>query len=161
MMTFLLLALSSQAQAGKLEDGFKGLPWGITVPFPAPSENCVNKQATGVEWTCQQTIGEVPVTSMYLYKYELLSGVIVTSKGYLNCSKLMDILTAAYGESRPVRDFMKGKMDDRYWSKSKVFASWKWNKYADECVLYMMHNPSQDQITKREKVEAEKAKNDL
>jgi len=161
MGSLLLLLAIHTAQAGKLEEGFKGLPWGITVPFPAPSENCVNKPEAAVEWTCQQTIGEIPVTSSYMYKYELLSAVIVRSKGFVGCSTLMDILTAAYGESRPVRDFMKGKMDDRYWSSSKVWASWKWNKYSDECTLFMMHNQSQDEIKKRDKAEAEKAKNDL
>ena len=67
--TLLYLALLAfpTAQAGKLAEGFRGLPFGDPAPLAAaPLEGCQKAPEPTVAWSCPSTIGAVPVSIAYM-----------------------------------------------------------------------------------------------
>ena len=162
MMTFLLLALSSQAQAGKLAEGFRGVTFGFREAFLAPEETgCTANPELAVAWSCEHTIGDVSVSSAYLYQLSYITSVMVTAKGFSDCSKLIDTLEGAYGKSKPLKSYATGRMDARYWADGEMWATYEWNKYSSTCTLGILHNPSVKKVAELKKAEAGKAASDL
>ncbi len=158
---FILLLSAGLAHAGKLNDGFRGIAWGAHETFPAPGDNCRANPEPAVAWVCDQTIGDIPVTISYLYQNKLFSSAFVRTKGFSACSGLMDVLSAAYGTSKPLKDFATAALDDRYWTDNEVWGSWDYNKFSGECTFAALHNPSIKSIEAEKKKNAAKAVSDL
>lgn len=157
---FLLLFVGI-AQAGKMAEGFRGLPWGEQEPFAAPGDRCVSYPEEAVIWRCEQTIGDVPVEIAYVYEHKMLTGVLIYSDGFTNCTALIDVMTAAYGESTPTSKYATGRMDDRHWRDTGVFGSWEWNKYSGKCQAGIIHIESLTRVDEIKKKKAVKGVDDL
>jgi hypothetical protein len=161
-MRSLLLALAlalfaSPAYAGKLRAGVLGHEWGTKTSFPAPYAECVHRSEPSVEWTCAHTIGTVPVTVSFLYRRGTFYGVTVDSKGFTPCTELIDTVTAAWGPSRPMKDYAQGKMDERVWIDGTAVATWKYNTYSSVCTVLAAEGALMKLLEKADAQDAAKA----
>lgn len=136
-----VLVLAGQAHAGKLADGFRGHPFGDAAFLEEPpDDNCMSNPETGVRWTCQTSIGDVPVSVSYMVLEGLYIGVLITTEGYTHASNLLTTLQQAYGPGRKKHDWDTDSMGDRLWMDGNVFGVWEWNKYSGEGKITLMAN---------------------
>ena len=134
-----IMSFTCQAQAGKLADGFRGHPFGdASFLEEPPDDNCMANPETGVRWSCQTTIGDVPVSVAYMVMETLYVGVVITTEGYTNASNLLTTLQQAYGPGRKTHDWDTDSMGDRLWADNNVFGSWEWNKYSAKAQMTIM-----------------------
>jgi len=134
MTTILLLLIATQAHAGKLADGFRGLPFGPdTVLTESPIDGCVPDAEAGVRWQCATEIGGVPVTVNYFHEYDLFYSLSIVAKGgYQDAIKLRAVFGQAYGRGSASKSYGKGGLDAWSWRDGSVMAGWEWNKYSGE-----------------------------
>ena len=135
--SLLIIGLVTPAYAGKLADGYRDYGWGeMSVPKQIPGASCTPLDPKiGAPWTCKTTLGAVEVSVTPAYDQGRLYGWVISSQGYSNCDTIMDTLTVAYGPSRPSRDFMDKKLDDRWWADGDVQAFWDYNQYSTKCTV--------------------------
>jgi len=157
-----LLTLPLVASAGKLAEGYRGLSWGAHETLPAPEDSsCREDPEVGIEWICEQTIGEIPVTTAYAYQDGLFYGLFLQAETFTHCDALMDTLTVAWGTSTPQKSYAEGKLDDRSWSDKGVYAGWTWNKYSSKCEVVVLHQASYDTVQANKKAKAAQGVDDL
>jgi len=95
MLSSLLFAYFSTtpALAGKLADGFRGIPYGpSSVIAESPLPGCVSDAAVGVQWQCDTTIGDAQVKVRYMADEGLFYGIFVKAQGYVNSEALISVL---------------------------------------------------------------------
>jgi hypothetical protein len=156
MFLSMMLLLSSPSLAGKLADGFRGIPYGpASVLDTAPGESCTAGTQEGARWVCQVQVGEVAVEVAYMVKENLFYGVHTTATGYMSCSAYFDVLSAAYGPGTPANTYDKSALADHKWSDGEVIGSWEYNKYSDKGVFLAFHRAVVAQI---DRIETERAK---
>lgn len=162
MTPTIILAITLPAHAGKLADGFRGIPYGEQ-PAPAPLQDaaCVTDPEPGVPWLCSTTIGTVPVKVGPTYDAGRVYGFFLHAKGASNCDVLMDTLTAAYGPSTPARDFMRGKLDDRIWYDGNARAAWDYNQFSHVCTVAMFDATEFEAVKAAQAAKAATATGDL
>lgn len=137
-MIFLLLQIET-AFAGKLADGWHGLPYGsATVLATAPTADCVRIDDATVAWQCHETIGGVPVEVDYMAEEGWFLGVMLKTQGYANCSTLFGVLTVAWTVPfSPKNSYDKSALADGFWNvmryKTETSAAWTYNRYSDAC----------------------------
>lgn len=154
-------ANASLAHARKLTDGFRGLTWGLHETFPAPAKDCRERPEAGVAWSCEQTIGDVPVSISYVYDHHLLYGVNVHGKGYSACSYLIDVFEVAYGPGETSGHTGGSTLARHSWSAGPVRAGWDYDPTRDSCTLSIGHLPSARAVDQADKAKAAKAVSDL
>ncbi len=130
---FLLFA-AFPARAGKLAEGVLGIPWGFKEAFPQPeAASCTHQPEVGIEWTCTREIGEKQVTVSFAWKYGHFYAVVINAESFDSCNVLMNVLTSAWGKSRPKSQYLTGAMDDRIWYDGNAIATWEYNKFSNKC----------------------------
>lgn len=158
----ILVSFLDMAHAGKLSDGFHGIPYGsASVLVAPPGESCALNPEPGVHWLCQDTIGEARVEVAYMEKEELFYGVVIVASGYESCSSLFSVLVAGYGAGTPVASYDKSLLADRRWRDGSVIGSWRYNKYSDRAEFVAFHDSLVSQIKEKEEEKARDAARDL
>jgi hypothetical protein len=152
------LTLPSVASAGKLAEGIFGIPWGEKTEFPAPFEDCVKDTSSITPWECQREIDGIKFEVAFVWEMNLFYGAAIRSKdGYESCSRLQDMLEAAWGKSFPTSRYLTGKMDNRAWNDGRVSATWKYNTVTHHCDVFVFHLDMLDTIKAEKKKKAAEA----
>jgi hypothetical protein len=127
----LALSLLLPAQAGKLADGFRGLPFGdASVAATQPLDDCLAGDVEGVLWLCTSTIGSSPVVVAYMGGDGLFTGVYITAQGYEHRAPLLAAMQGAWGAG-----IEGGARIDRIWRDGTVIGSFKHNRYSGETAV--------------------------
>ena len=155
-------AIVTEAQAGKLADGFRGLPFGDAAFLDQPPhDGCATSPDESSKWTCSTTIGKVPVVVNYVVMEGLYVGVQITTEGHTNASELLSTLTQAYGRARRTHDWDDSSMGDRMWFDGVVVCSWNWNQYSDLAEVYIIDRDVYAEAEKRQSDRAAQGVGDL
>lgn len=135
-----VFAFPSIASAGKLAEGIFGIPWGEKTEFAAPFEGCVANTSSITPWECDREVNGVKFQVAFVWEMNMFYGAAIRSKdGYESCSRLQDMLEAAWGNSFPTSRYLTGKMDDRAWNDGRVSATWKYNTVTHHCDVFVFH----------------------
>lgn len=122
----------STASAGKLAEGFRGVPYGpATALDVAPGDSCASSTEVGVRWLCQVHLGEAEVQVAYMVKEGLFYGLVMRANEYTNASAFFDVLVAGYGPGSPENTYDDSRLADRMWRDGSVIGSWGYNKFSD------------------------------
>ena len=148
------------AVAGKLEDGWRGRPFGPTgEPIAAPGDACISSPESGVRWRCSETIGTETVTVAYMVQEGIYSSVLIECNGFSSCSSVLDTVTAAWGKPFSVKEY--GTLPDRYWSDGLVIGAWSYNQFSTKGTAIMSHTEWFAAIKAKEAAKARTAADDL
>lgn len=134
------LILITSALAGKLEDGWRGIPYGdASVLTTAPTASCRAAPEPGTLWVCDELVGGVPITVAYIGSDGLYVSVMIRAKGYPDCRVLFDTLTAAWSVPFSKRsDYDHGVLPDGFWNLHRyttaTAAAWTYNQFSGECL---------------------------
>ncbi len=132
-MTLIALTLSLilPAQAGKMAEGFRGVPFGdASVVATEPLDDCLAGDVEGVLWLCTSTIGSSPVAVAYMGGDKLFTGVYITAQGYEHRAPLLAAMQGAWGAG-----VEGGPRIDRLWRDGTVVGSFKHNRYSGETAV--------------------------
>lgn len=158
----LLLAFSTQAHAGKLADGFRGLPFGdVSMLSVAPLPGCQPDPEPNVRWLCDTEVGGVPVTVTYIVQEGIFYGVGIFVTGTTNARALRLVFTQAYGTGRKIHDYDTSDLADWLWTDSTVVAGWQFNQFTEEGLLVMYDKPLSEEVKRLEAKRAAGSVNDL
>ena len=162
-MLYLIAMMVMPAHAGKLAEGFRGLPYGdASVLDTAPMENCRPDTELAVRWFCPTQIGEAEVTVAYMVKEGLYFGnVIATPKSYKDAHALHTILIEAYGKGAKTHEWDHGALADRTWRDGTVYAGWSYNQYTHIGQVILFDLDKQTEVKKRQAEKAQKSVDDL
>lgn len=142
MILALFLAI---AEAGKLSEGFRGLPFGSdTVLSKAPLEGCTREVQSPSDWSwmCRTELNGVPVIAMYATSYGYFYAVttiaddrMTNSGGLLNAQRLREGAISAWGPGIQMdrNDFKS--FPDWWWTDGSVNALMKYNPIKDQTVI--------------------------
>lgn len=155
-MLFLLAMLVLPADAGKLSEGFRGVPYGSdAVLSDSPLDGCTKVGADSVLWSCPTKIGGADVKVSYMADEGIFFGMFIEVSGYTNCSEVMTVLQQAYGKGIKENEWDKSALADRIWRDGKVVASFEYNKYTDKAKVAMFDSSLMDDV---KKIKADRAK---
>lgn len=156
------MAIAGTAHAGKLADGFRGIPYGDAAALEAPPmSTCGSSLDPAVKWVCTATIGEVPVTVSYAVMEGLYVGVMIKVSGYVHASELLATLQQAYGRGTKDHDWDSDAMADRKWLDGTVAAAWSWNQFSDEGEFIILDIEQHDLAELRKNERAKSGVDDL
>lgn len=119
------------AHAGKLAEGWRGLPYGANPAVlrgPPQVEGCLPGEGDA-RWICEETINGMRFPVAYMVREELFVGVFVRCATYLECRVLFDTLSAAWGELDVAAAGARRVLADGYWFEGRVGAMWSYNPY--------------------------------
>jgi len=161
-----MILLITLALAGKLEDGWRGIPYGpAEVLATAPTAKCTKGIANGVRWECRETVSDVPVTVYYMADEGLYTGVMINAKGYSACTVLFDTLTVAWSVPFTEKQYASGVLPDGFWNLSgyngTTVAAWSYNQFSDECHASTSNTRLTDVIAAKKKAKAQDAAGEL
>lgn len=130
-----LLFVAEPAHAGKLEAGWRGIPYGDpSVLNTPPTAECLSLPETGARWSCPETVGGEPVMVHYVVDENLYAGVLIECKSYTACRALFDTVTMAW--KVPFRPEIEGDTSlladgifNMAGAKDGVVASWTYNRF--------------------------------
>lgn len=134
-----MILLITLALAGKLEDGWRGIPYGpAAVLDTAPTSDCTKDTEPGVLWVCRETVADVPVTVSYMADEGIYTGVMINAKGYSACKVLFDTLTVAWPMPfTQESEYDRSTIPDGFWNLSRykvtTAAAWSYNQFSGEC----------------------------
>lgn len=139
----ILLAITL-AVAGKLEDGWRGIPYGpASVLDTAPTDSCRKADDHSVLWACQEQVADVPVTVYYMGSEGWYHGVTLRAVGFSECATLFTTLTAAWDAPWTEKEYASGPLPDGWWnlmaSNKRTSAAWTYNRYSDTCSAFTMN----------------------
>ena len=129
MLTAILL-LCLDAEAGKLAEGFRGIPYGpfeleaFEARIEAFGDICMGR-------SCDTNVGEVPVTVTYVAEHRIFYGFALSTKGN-NCYALLRVLEAAYG---PAEDIYLDGAPYKRWIDGDGIGGFSHNKYKETCLF--------------------------
>lgn len=157
-MLFMLTLIS--AHAGKLADGFRGVPFGpAAVLTGAPGQRCATTSDPEVRWECVYTLGEVEVKATYIVYDDLFYGVSVTpvTQTFGNALALRNVLEAAYGMCVPKVKGDTSVLPDCTWRDGTAVALWEYNRYSDRSSLVLFDMVVHQQVEARQAAKAAEA----
>ena len=137
-----MLLLVAAAYAGKLADGFRGLPFGPSdvLESPPQPQGCVMGEARtvlerGVRWSCAVEINGVAVQAAYIIEAGWFYGVQITPPDDFSAAHAVrEALTAAYGTC--VKDqYATGPLPDCRWNDADTTATWSYNQFNDQSAI--------------------------
>lgn len=129
-----MLAISASL-AGSLAQGWRGHPYGdATWLATAPGPACVAKPENQVEWRCREAVGDVEVEVAYMVYNDIYVGVGVRCRGFDACLALRRVIEAAWGTPASVETY--GPLPRTIWRVAPAAASWRYNQYTSEGVVY-------------------------
>lgn len=130
--------------AGKLADGFRGVPYGpAEVLTISPGEGCQENPSQGTRWTCPVKLGDASVTAHYLAEEGLFYSVFLEST---DGHALHDVLSAAYGTCRPLHDYDTAALADCAWSDGNAVAIWEYNQFSGKAQVLLFDRVLQAQV---------------
>ena len=160
----LSMATSTQAYAGRLEDGFQGHPFGKLEKMPL--DNCVSEETSNAKqkvFSCRFSLGEVKdITYSPLIYADIYYGYVLRTKVVDQCIRLKATLDEAWFQSVPVRDdsFYQPHERQHAWVGSGVTGVWQYNITLAECTVYVGSSEQRakvDAIKKQEIADAAKS----
>lgn len=136
-MLAIVIALFSSAHAGKLAEGFRGIPFGpdAVLNNPPQPQGCVPGEAaaagSGSRWICVVEINGVAVQAAYIVEAGWFYGVQITPPADFSAAQAVrDALGAAYGAC--VRgQYTTGPLPDCTWGDGTARAAWSYNQFSD------------------------------
>lgn len=159
----LLPFLFGLALAGKLEAGWRGIPYGdATVIEKQPTANCIANPEPYVRWRCIEPVGGQDVTVSYMVSYGIYTGVYISCKGFTQCEAFFRTVSAAWIDS----PFTPGKgaygaLPNGFFGisafaskQSTTCASWNFNPFTDEGSINTMQMILIQEVERRKKAEA-------
>jgi hypothetical protein len=151
------LVLPATADAGKLAEGFRGVPFGPADPVltAAPMEGCARDTEIGVRWDCPTTIGGVAVHVAYIAQEGLFPSLVVYGSGYTDAATLFPVLKASYGEGSKLHDWDDSLLADWHWRDGDVVGMWDYNQFSDRFRFTMFDTAVMERV---KQIQAEKAK---
>ena len=159
----LILLMSSAALAGKLENGWRGIPYGpAEVLEKAPGMTCLENPEAGVRWKCAERVADVSVESAYMVDHGFYTGVNLTCHGYADCRVLYDTVTAAWAVPfTRKRESDASALADGFFNlaaaKTGVCASWEFNDYTNVGTLLVIDMVLAHRVESLRKAEAARA----
>ena len=158
-----IFILTLAADAGKLADGFRGIPFGpAAVMDTAPLPGCRPDSEPGFKWACATEVGGVPVTVSYGVEHGLYYATAIWFKlGYTEAATFRGVLTAAYGKGAPAKDYMRDGMDDWVWRDGSVSARFTYNQFSHLVSFFIMDIDLYKQVEAAKAIEAKQAIGDL
>lgn len=156
-MALLGLLAPTIAAAGKLAEGFRGVPFGPAAildepPLPA----CAADPEPGVRWQCSTTIANVPVQVNYMVDEGLYHAILMQSKGAQNLAQLEAALIAAWGKGQD-----GGYRMDRFWQDGTTMASISHNSYSYAITVLLQDRAVTTQVEASKALRAAQAVDDL
>jgi len=158
-----LLALPATAVAGKLADGFRGIPYGSPAPLviqPEPDCKLVPSDPI-VIWQCKVEIGGVPTVTSYSVSEDLYYATSIKTQGYSDAAALFLVLQAAWGEGAKRNDWESGILPEWMWTDGLVYSSFKYNEYSDEALVMILHVEHYQAAQAKVKARAKRSAGDL
>lgn len=148
MITPLLfsLALAQPVPAAtphaRIQDGFRGHPWGVSEFTPDPT--CVpTKEDNTILYACPDKVGDVPVRITWGYQYGIMHSVLVYAETAANCQRLLAVATAKWGTPAFASKYKQGAMDERLWTEFAVNGqayggTWTYRSITASCNLVLV-----------------------
>ena len=138
----MLWLMSMSAQAGKLAEGFRGLPFGpaaILENPPQPSGctqgDAISAQSSGMKWVCVVEINGVAVEVNYAVEEGYFYGVQITPPANFPAARdVFAALTAAYGPCEQ-SEAASGPLPDCRWVDGSSVATWTYNRFTDKSAV--------------------------
>lgn len=138
-----MLLLVAAAYAGKLADGFRGLPFGPSdvLESPPQPQGCVMGEARtvlekGVRWSCVAEINGVAARVSYIIESGWYYGVQITPpEDFAAARAVHEALTAAYGPCAKNEQYATGPLPDCRWNDSDTTAAWTYNQFNDQSAV--------------------------
>ena len=162
MINILILTLA--AHAGKLAEGFRGVPFGDEATIEtAPLGTCIAGDEAGVKWVCPTEVGGVAVLAAYMVGEELFYGVVLTpiEQSFTAAAGLRDVCTAAYGAGRKKNEYDSSSLPDWRWVDGSVYAVFSYNQYSNVSSVLIFDTKVMGEKDKRTKTRALESVNDL
>lgn len=160
----LLLALLPLAFAGRLDDGWRGTPYGPAENMAQPpNPDCVANPEPSVGWRCPERVGDAAVSVSYLVDEGRYFGVIVECQGYADCAILREAVHAAWSVPfTPKHDRDTSVLPDGFWqlsavSRDGVSAVWAYNRYSGKGSASVFHTGLVKQVEAARKARAARA----
>jgi hypothetical protein len=155
-----MILLITLALAGKLEDGWRGIPYGpAEVLATAPTADCVKGTAPAVKWLCRETVADVPVVVAYMAEEGIYESVVIEANGYAACQTLFTTLQAAWAVPFTPEEHASDILPNGFWNltrfKTTTSGVWDFNEYSRKCKAITINSKLDEQITARKKIAAE------
>ena len=155
-----MILLVTLALAGKLEDGWRGIPYGpAEVLATAPTADCVKDAEPAVKWLCRETVADVTVFVSYMAEEGIYSGVVIKANGYTACQTLFTTLQAAWAVPFTSAKYASDILPNGFWNltrfRTTTSGTWDFNEYSSKCEAITVNFKLAEQITARKKISAE------
>ena len=163
-MTIILAALlaTTTAHAGKLAEGFRGIPWGDPAPLQTPpAPDCRRPADPSGIWECDTEIGDADVQISYAVAEGLFIGVVIKTSGFANASLLHATLLQAYGDCRKNWQRDTSALADCIITDGNAVLGWEWNAYTKRGKAVLIDREVVDQSIEAEAKRAAAGVDDL
>ena len=159
---WIIALLAPLALAGKLAEGFRGIPFGdAAVISAAPIAGCTTTEDPTVPWVCETDIGSVRATVGFIAHGGTFYGYSIVVDGAEPGAEFLRVAAAAYGEGKPINSYDSGHMSDRTWMDGDVRAIWKYNQFSKKGTFSCYSVQYLAKAENEKKAAAETAVNDL
>lgn len=150
------------ALAGKLAEGYRGIPFGPQAVLDnPPSEACAYLPHPGVKWDCNQTIGGVNVTTSYSVEEGIFYGVGINVSTYSDSSTVMDVLKAAYGPGMKLKQYQTGVLPEWMWKDGDVIATFSYNQITSTALIVIFNRAKLAEVDEKKASKAASSAGDL
>lgn len=120
-----MMLIWSIAFAGKMDQGFRGMPWGdATVLDALNSSKCARNPHEDVTLRCSDLIGDIPVIIDYGSLENVFYAVMVTCTGKNNCMKFYATLAEAYTPCTTQYNPIAAEHQCMWNNEKHTFGSW-------------------------------------
>lgn len=163
-----MLFLMAAAYAGKLADGFRGLPFGPSAVLESPPQpqGCVLGEARtvldkGVRWSCVVEINGVAARVAYIIEGGWYYGVQITPPEDFTAARAVhEALTAAYGACVKGQ-YATGPLPDCRWNDLDTTAAWTYNEFSDQSSVSIFNKSVFAKVDAARKAKAAAAASEL
>ena len=158
-----MILLFAAALAGKLDDGWRGIPYGPASRLDAqPQPDCTFQPEPTVRWTCREQVGGASIVAHYMVDEGLYNGVMLDCRGFAACDELFRVVSAAWSVPFTKKAYASGVLPDGFWQLSAastggVVAAWSYNRFTDAATLTVIHMGLLHQIEAIQAARAAKA----
>ena len=150
------------ATAGKLAEGYRGIPFGPeNVLQNPPSEVCAYLPHPGVKWDCNQTIAGVNVTTTYSVEEGIFFMVGINVSTYTDSSNVMDVLLAAWGPGMKLKPYQTGVLPEWVWKDGDVMAKFTYNQVSGTGLIVIFDKVKLAEVDAKKAAKAASSAGDL
>jgi hypothetical protein len=146
-----MILLLTLAWAGKLDDGWRGIPYGLATNVATkPTAECKATPEEEVLWGCKEEVAGIPVEVAYMGAEGWYTGVIISAHGYTNCSTLFSTLKAAWNVPFTEKKYASGLLPDGFWNlmvhETTTSGAWNYNEYSGNCSAFTVNTELSERI---------------